>query len=520
VTPKRTTKHTSTRKKNRSIKQQRRESVAGLNGEHPIVPATVAAMDTHSEFRISERATLAARLALVFGVLALGLATGVNPVGVATIAGGFAVYTTVLQFILLPHFRSDAWIYGMVGTDALFAGTVAAVLGLPGPAIAIPALFVLQHALFLGYRGAAISAVLGTTAAFNGGVAAGASALDAITITAPVLAGAASLSGYIASDRFQQRTARREAERLNDTNSRAARMLEELRPIALASDEATALETFARSILTVTGFDAVAVYTRSGGLGLQKRVLLSRGGEDDPNGQPVGASEESMHGESASARAAGQGVALALGNDGPGLEPLPGWAREVGYRSGIVAPMVVGHLTVGVAFGLSRNEAFVTLDRIDQMERFVSLSSRLVAAHNSGSQLASRNRLSLELDAAGRADIGEARPIIKMVGLTLDPATDRSAVAGVPVPLSRSEFDLLYALAGAPGQVITPDLLIESAFGDAPGSGQRTVDATIYRLRRKLSRAPAGDGLIRTVRGKGYRLIPPTAEEAHAVTAG
>ena len=297
MTPKRTTKHTSTRKKNRSIKQQRRESVAGLNGEHPIVPATVAAMDTHSEFRISERATLAARLALVFGVLALGLATGVNPVGVATIAGGFAVYTTVLQFILLPHFRSDAWIYGMVGTDALFAGTVAAVLGLPGPAIAIPALFVLQHALFLGYRGAAISAVLGTTAAFNGGVAAGASALDAITITAPVLAGAASLSGYIASDRFQQRTARREAERLNDTNSRAARMLEELRPIALASDEATALETFARSILTVTGFDAVAVYTRSGGLGLQKRVLLSRGGEDDPNGQPVGASEESLRGK-------------------------------------------------------------------------------------------------------------------------------------------------------------------------------------------------------------------------------
>ena len=145
------------------------------------------------------------------------------------------------------------------------------------------------------------------------------------------------------------------------------------------------------------------------------------------------------------------------------------------------------------------------------MSRHDSTAGRL------GAQPAGRNRLSLELDAAGRPDIGEARPVIKMDGLTLDPATDRSSVGGVAVSLSRSEFDLLYALAGSPGRVVDPGSLVESAFGGSSGGGQKTVDATIYRLRRKLSRAPAGGGLIRTVRGKGYLLDPPFQGNALAL---
>ena len=478
-------------------------------------------MDTHVEFRRSERQTLPLRLAVIAGALVLGLATGASPAGVAALAIGFAAYTAVLQFVLLPRFRSDAWIYGMAGSDALFAGLTAAALGLPGPAIAIPAVFAAQHALFLGYRGAVVSATLGTLAAVAGGIATGAGALTALASVAPVIAGAAALSGYIAESRFSERAARRESERNHDANSRAAQMLDGLRSIAAADSEATALEAFARSILTVTGFDAVAVYTRSGGLGLQMRVALSRsdasGLTTESAAQSPDTYEESMHGDSAAARAASQGVALALGPGGASSEQMPQWATRMGYASGVVAPMVAGHLTAGVAFGLDRDGAAVTLDRIDLMERFVSLSARLVAAHGAGAQPAGRNRLSLELDAAGRPDVGEARPVIKMDGLTLDPATDRSSIGGVAVSLSRSEFDLLYALAGSPGRVVDPGSLVESAFGGTSSAGQKTVDATIYRLRRKLSRAPAGEGLIRTVRGKGYLLDPPSHGEALAL---
>jgi DNA-binding winged helix-turn-helix (wHTH) protein len=468
-------------------------------------------MDTHAEFRTSERETLAIRLAVVASALLFGLVTGADLIGVVVLAVAFASYTVVLQFILFPRFRSDGWIYGMMGVDLLFTGGAAAILGLPGPAIAIPALFAAQYALFLGYRGAAISAVLGITATLGGGMIVGSFALDAISATVPVISGAAALSGYIASSRFSERSARREAQMGNDSDARAARVLDGLRPISSANDETTALEAFARSILTITGFDAVVVYTRSGGLKLRQRVLLKRDGEDDTANDSTGAFEESMDGESAAARAAAQGVALALGIGGPTSEGMPGWATRMGYKSGVVAPMIVGHIPAGVAFGLCRVENSLTLEQIDQMERFVSLSARLVAAHNSGTQSAARDRLSLELDAAGRTELGESRPIIKMDGLTLDPATDRSSVVGVPVSLSRSEFDLLYALAGTPGQVMDPGSLIESAFGDSPDGGPRAVDTTLYRLRRKLSRAPEGEDLIRTIRGKGYLLVPPSA---------
>lgn len=471
-------------------------------------------MDTHAEFRFSERQTLLARLAVVAGALAFGLVTGSSPVGVASLVVGFALYTAVLQFLLLPRFQSDTWIYGMVGADMLYVAAVAAILSLPGPAIAIPALFVAQHALFLGYRGAGISAALGITAAIAGSIGAGADLLDVASTSVPVISGAAAIAGFIASDRFAQRSARRVAERNNDSDIGATRTLDGLKPIASANDEASALEAFARSLMTITGFDGVAVYTRSGGLGLQRRVVLSRDG-DQTGDQSSADFEQSIHGESPAARAAAQGVALTLG----GAEEMPGWATRSGYASGVVAPMVVGHLTAGVAFGFSRNAAIPTLELIDQMERFVSLSARLVAAHNPGAQPAVRNRLSLELDAAGRADVGESRPIIKVDGLTLDPTTDRSSVVGVPVSLSRSEFDLLYALASSPGEVIDPVSLIESAFGESADGGQRTVDATIYRLRRKLSRAPSGEDLIKTVRGKGYLLVPPVTDSQPEQTA-
>ena len=486
-----------------------RESVGLRFGVTNAVPATLTAVDTYAEFRLSERKTLPLRIAVVVAALVLALATGGDPPGVAALAVGFASYTALLQLVLLSRFRSDAWIYGMVGADAVFAGLAAAVLGLPGPAIAVPVAFVVQHALYLGYRGAATSAIVATLATLAGGIASGTAALSALAASAPVIAGAAALSAYVAEERFSERTGRRESERTHDANARAARILDGLRPIATALDEPGALNAFARSLITVTGFEAVAIYTRDGSSNLRMRAALASESEIEFASGAMNGAQESVNGDSAAARAASQGVALAIGAGSPASGEVPLWATRMGYASGVVAPLVTGHLTIGVVFGLDRDSAPVTSERIDQMEQFVSLAARLATAHGDGASPAARDRLSLELGAAGRGDIGNQRPVIKMDGLTLDPANDRSSVAGVPVPLSRTEFDLLYALAGSPGRVVDPGSLVKMAFGDSADSSQRTVDATMYRLRRKLSRAPAGEDLIRTVRGQGYVLVPP-----------
>ena len=98
-------------------------------------------------------------------------------------------------------------------------------------------------------------------------------------------------------------------------------------------------------------------------------------------------------------------------------------------------------------------------------------------------------------------DAGEGRLAVGAV--TLDLATRRVAVAGEPVHLTPTEFDLVRLLAGRPGVVFTRERLLAEVWGWRDGSGVRTVDSHVRGLRRKL-----GAGAIRTVHGVGYALEP------------
>jgi len=71
-----------------------------------------------------------------------------------------------------------------------------------------------------------------------------------------------------------------------------------------------------------------------------------------------------------------------------------------------------------------------------------------------------------------------------------------------PLPLTKTEFQLLHVLVCAKGRVLTRNQLIERAIGDAYVT-ERAVDVHLASLRNKL-----GDsrGLIETVRGVGYRF--------------
>lgn len=73
---------------------------------------------------------------------------------------------------------------------------------------------------------------------------------------------------------------------------------------------------------------------------------------------------------------------------------------------------------------------------------------------------------------------------------------------GQPVDLSRLEFELLAVLLEQPGRVFTRDQLLDRAWPDGGCVTDRTVDAHIKSLRKKLPDAEC----IETVRGVGYRL--------------
>ena len=76
-----------------------------------------------------------------------------------------------------------------------------------------------------------------------------------------------------------------------------------------------------------------------------------------------------------------------------------------------------------------------------------------------------------------------------------------------PVQLTTAEFALLKALALHPGKVLTRDELANSANGPDRLPFDRSIDARVTRLRRRLGDDPANPRYIQTVWGTGYMFI-------------
>ena len=90
-------------------------------------------------------------------------------------------------------------------------------------------------------------------------------------------------------------------------------------------------------------------------------------------------------------------------------------------------------------------------------------------------------------------------------GLSLDPAAQVVTWGGQPVELTAREYRMLETLMRRPGWIVSRDAIVDSVWGfDYPDSSN-LVDVYLGRLRRKLAAAGA-PGLIRTLRGSGYRL--------------
>jgi DNA-binding response OmpR family regulator len=79
-------------------------------------------------------------------------------------------------------------------------------------------------------------------------------------------------------------------------------------------------------------------------------------------------------------------------------------------------------------------------------------------------------------------------------------------MAGQPVDLTPTEFSILETLMTTPGRAFSRAELLEAAQGIAFEAYERTVDAHVKNLRRKLEPDPARPCYILTVRGVGYRL--------------
>lgn len=96
--------------------------------------------------------------------------------------------------------------------------------------------------------------------------------------------------------------------------------------------------------------------------------------------------------------------------------------------------------------------------------------------------------------------------------LRIDDAAHQVLVAGEPVALTPSEYRLLLALSEYPGRVYTRLQLVTRVQGHHYEGYERTIDAHVKNLRRKIERDPSHPSYVLTVLGTGYRFGGGPAE--------
>jgi DNA-binding response OmpR family regulator len=114
-----------------------------------------------------------------------------------------------------------------------------------------------------------------------------------------------------------------------------------------------------------------------------------------------------------------------------------------------------------------------------------------------------------ELVARVATVLRRARPgprVISAGGVEIDLTSRGVRRDGVVVPMTPAEFGLLEVLVSSPGRAWTRADLGERAFGMEYDALDRTIDAHVMNLRRKLERDRAKPELIQTVFGVGYRF--------------
>ncbi len=96
--------------------------------------------------------------------------------------------------------------------------------------------------------------------------------------------------------------------------------------------------------------------------------------------------------------------------------------------------------------------------------------------------------------------------MLRAADLEIDLEGHRLTRAGVPIQLSRIEFNLLSILAQHPGQTFTRAQLLDRLHGYAFDGFDRSIDAHIKNLRHKLEPDPAEPRYVLTVYGIGYKF--------------
>lgn len=119
-------------------------------------------------------------------------------------------------------------------------------------------------------------------------------------------------------------------------------------------------------------------------------------------------------------------------------------------------------------------------------------------------ELAARINAKLRRQRSSQTQVRPGR--LKFPGLVVDVGRHEVLRDGQLVTLTPTEFDLMALLSASPGRVISRSEMIQKVWGQGADLDLRSVDAHVYRLRRKIEPAGPRPTYIHAVPGIGYRF--------------
>jgi two-component system, OmpR family, alkaline phosphatase synthesis response regulator PhoP len=143
--------------------------------------------------------------------------------------------------------------------------------------------------------------------------------------------------------------------------------------------------------------------------------------------------------------------------------------------------------------------------RIDETDRLIGLelgADDYVVKPFSPRELVARVRAVLRRVRGGVRQPG----LVRAADLEINLNGHTVARAGTDIALTRTEFNLLAILAQHAGQTLTREQLVDQLYGVAYEGFDRSIDAHIKNLRRKLEVNPLEPRYVLTVFGIGYKF--------------
>jgi DNA-binding response OmpR family regulator len=113
------------------------------------------------------------------------------------------------------------------------------------------------------------------------------------------------------------------------------------------------------------------------------------------------------------------------------------------------------------------------------------------------------DELAARLHALVRRAHGKTQTTLQLRDVVMDPGARQVSRHGEAISLSTREFDLLQALLLNTGRVLSREQLEQHLYSWGHEVESNTIEVHIHHLRRKM-----GGGLIDTVRGVGYIVMP------------